>query len=322
MDKEQAILEILQKCNFKPRRGSQNLSIPCPLAPYTPLHKNNWDSHPSMGIKVTEGSVLVNCFTCHFKSGQLSYLFHRLNSHDRKWGEALNAVVELESKYLSQGLDNLKSMGLYVDKNKKSSEPLDEALFSPFSRQFAPYLQRRGVTIDTGKRWGVGVDVKQKRAVIPVRDFSGALWGAVGRSYINQNPKYMNYWEMKKGTQLLGAHLIKQSKTTIIVEGSLDALLTDQALRSLGFEDQYNVVSILGASLSEKQANLLVRCSNDVIVALDADEAGQKGLLRAKELLSTRLLSKRADISTVGKKDFGECSSQEILEVISNSALL
>ena len=38
-----------------------------------------------------------------------------------------------------------------------------------------------------------------------MRDFSGNLWGAVGRSYVGATPKYMNYWEMKKGTQLLGA---------------------------------------------------------------------------------------------------------------------
>lgn len=320
MDKQQAVLDILQRCNFRVRQGAQNLSIPCPLAPYTPLHRNNHDSHPSMGIKVTEGAVLVNCFTCRFKSGQLSYLFSRLNSHDSRWGSALDAVLELEKQYLALGIQNLKSMGLYRDHTPKPKS-IDESFFEPFARKFAPYLQRRGITLETGKRWGVGVDVEQKRAVIPVRDFSGKLWGAVGRSYANETPKYMNYWEMKKGTQLLGAQLIKTAKTTVIVEGSLDALLADQAIQQAGLGDQYHVVSILGAVLTEDQANLLVRCSNDVLIALDADEAGQRGLAKAKELLSTRLMTKVANIASVGKKDFGECTSQEIISVLQSATL-
>jgi len=321
MDKQQAVLDILQKCNFRVRQGAQNLSIPCPLAPYTPLHRNNYDSHPSMGIKVTEGAVLVNCFTCRFKSGQLSYLFSRLASHDLRWGGALDAVLELEKQYLALGIQNLKAMGLYRNDSPKPKS-IDECLFEPFARKFAPYLQRRGISLETGKRWGVGVDVSQKRAVIPVRDFSGKLWGAVGRSYANETPKYMNYWEMKKGTQLLGAHLIKKSKTTIIVEGSLDALLADQAIHQAGLSEDYNVVSILGATLTEQQANLLVRCSNQVVIALDADEAGQRGLAKAKDLLSTRLMAKVAHIGSVGKKDFGECSAQQIVSVIQSATLL
>lgn len=321
MDKQQAVLDILQRCNFRVRQGAQNLSIPCPLAPYTPLHKNDYDSHPSMGIKVTEGAVLVNCFTCRFKSGQLSYLFNRLNSYDSRWKGALEATQELEKQYLSLGIANLKSMGLYKE-CKPQAIPVDESLFEPFSRKFAPYLKRRGVSLDTGIRWGVGVDLDQKRAVIPVRDFSGNLWGAVGRSYVGATPKYMNYWEMKKGTQLLGAQLITKAKTTVIVEGSLDALLADQALREAGLGDEYNVVSILGASLSEAQANLLVRCSNDIIIALDADDAGQRGVDKAKGLLCTRLMSKVADIGSVHKKDFGECSALEIVDVIQNARLL
>ena len=52
MDKQQAVLDILQRCNFGVRQGAQNINTLSTLAPYTPLHKNDYDDHPSMGIKV------------------------------------------------------------------------------------------------------------------------------------------------------------------------------------------------------------------------------------------------------------------------------
>ena len=206
MSKHADVMSILQRSNFNPKDGSSNIAIPCPLAPYTPLHKNNVDGRPSMGIKVTESAVLVNCFTCGFKCGQLSYLYSRLAHHNPMWLNALQAVRDLEAQYISQGLNALKDMG-YLQPQKVEDTPLDESLFEPYSGQFAPYLLRRGVTLATGKRWGVGVDVERKRSLIPVRGTRGELWGAVGRTYVNQNPKYLNYWEMKKGKHLLGAHL-------------------------------------------------------------------------------------------------------------------
>jgi len=321
MSKEQAILDILSKSNLRPRQGADNISIPCPLAPYTPLHKGNWDSRPSMGIKVTESSVLVHCFTCGFRSGQLSYLYSRLAHADSRWQTAFEAVKEMETKYLANGLMSLKKQGFYQKKVQKD-QPLDESLFQPYARKFAPYLQRRGITLETGKRWDVGVDQDKHRAIIPVRDIKGQLWGAVGRSYNGAMPKYLNYWEMKKGTQLMGAQLIKEAKTTVIVEGTLDAMLADQAIRSNGLDSEYNVVSILGASLSETQAHKLVGCSNSVIVALDADQAGERGTKRAKDLLGNRLLTRFASIGAIGKKDFGDCSEQEIVSVIQNSKLI
>ncbi len=321
MSKQDTVFDILTKSNFRPKLGADNISIPCPLAPYTPLHKNNYDSRPSMGIRVTDTAVLVNCFTCGFKSGQLSYLYSRLAHHDNSWQPALQAVQDMESKYLGDGLNSLKNMG-YYKQSVQEDKPLDESLFEPYSRKFAPYLQKRGITLETGKRWGVGVDQERKRAVIPVRDTQGQLWGAVGRSYNGAKPKYLNYWEMKKGAHLLGAQLITQAKTTVIVEGSLDAMLADQALRQAGYADDYNVVSILGASVSEVQAHKLVACSNAIVVALDADEAGQRGVARIKDLLGNRLLTRYAHISSVNKKDFGECSPSQIVEVILGASLI
>lgn len=320
MSKYADVIDILKRSNFRPKEGSSNIAIPCPLAPYTPLHKNNVDGRPSMGIKVTQSAVLVHCFTCGFKSGQLSYLYSRLAHHNPVWSRALMAVQSLEATYLSQGLAALGDMG-YLQVQEEVDKPLDESLYTPYSGKFAPYLLRRGVSLDTGKRWGVGVDLERKRSIIPVRGTSGELWGAVGRTYIGENPKYLNYWEMKKGKHLMGAHLIKRQSCTIVVEGSIDALITDQAIQNAGRGSDYNVVSVLGSSISKEQAQKIIAVSTEVYLALDADEAGQRGVTTALKLLSKRVITKVCDIGSVGAKDFGSCSEEAIIYSIDRATL-
>jgi hypothetical protein len=320
MNYQQQVFDILVQSGFDPKSGSENISIPCPLAPYTPLHKSSKDRKPSMGIKVINGSVLVHCFTCGFKSRQLSYLYSRLTKSDARWGSALEHVRRIESEYVVEGINALKDCG-FIKPEKVAELPLDEGLFEPYSRKFAPYLHKRGITLETGKRWGVGMDQERKRVLIPIRDIQGHLWGGVGRSYVNENPKYLNYWNMKKGQHLLGAHLIKNACTTIVVEGSIDALVCDQFIHEAGLSDDYNTISILGSSISKIQAQKLVSCSHEIILALDADSAGIKGMERSSELLSRRLITKRAFISSVGKKDFGSCTSEEIKYVLDNATI-
>ena len=316
----QHVYGLLNKSGFNPRLGAENISIPCPLAPYSPLHKSNYDRKPSMGIKVIEGAVLVHCFTCGFKSRQLSHLYARLAYNDARWNAALTEAQDMEAHYVVLGISNLKNSGFVLPK-PPTEKPLDEDLFEPYSGKFAPYLQRRGVTIDTGKRWGVGVDQVRCRALIPVRDIQGALWGGVGRSYVNEKPKYLNYWNMKKGQHLLGAHLIKRAATTVVVEGSIDALLCDQVIHDRGLSDEYNIVSILGSSVSKAQAKKLIACSLEVILALDADDAGKAGAVKSYKLLSKRIMTKTAHLSKVGRKDFGECTPEEVIQVITSANL-
>lgn len=299
--------------------GAGNIAIRCPLAPYSPLHKSNYDSRPSMGIKVNDDSVLVNCFTCQFKSGQLSYLFKRLAYSDSKWQKPLEECLDLENRYLGLALDNLS----YQKKEQHQSvKPYDEALFTPYSRKFSPYLFSRGIELETGKRFGVGYDKERSRVVFPVRDPLKRLWGAVGRTSKGENPKYLNYWEMQKGQHLVGGHLIESGFCLIVVEGALDCMILDQCLYRNGYYNKYRAVAIMGANMSKEQADKIVSWSNSVIIALDNDQAGSRGTKRAIELLSSRIQTKVAYISKVGKKDFGECSDLEICSVIDNSMLM
>jgi len=318
VSKEQAVYDVLVKSGFKVRRGNGNLSIPCPLAPYSALHKSDRDRRASMGIKVTDTAVLVNCFTCGFKSGQISYLYKKLAYHNHAWKPAVDHCIELEKNFLAMGMASLASQG-YFKKQEKQVQVTEEQ-WQPYANKFSRYLLTRNISLETGKRWGVGLDEQSNRVMIPIRDFKGKLFGAVGRAVSDKmQPKYLNYWQFKKSNHLLGAHLINTNKKIIVVEGSLDAMRADEAICRAGLSDEYAVVSILGSRISDKQCELIRACGLEVIIALDYDQAGYDGTKLAYSKLSKMLITKVACIGDVGQKDFGECADQQIISVITNS---
>ncbi len=319
MSKQDVIIDILTKSKFKLRIGGDNISIPCPLAPYSHLHKNKVDRRPSMGIKVTDTAVLVNCFTCGFKCGQISYLYKKLAYHNHAWKPAVDYCLEVEKNFLSLGMSSLASQGFFKKQEEKRVK-VDEGLWQPFANKFSKYFLKRDITVETGKRWGVGFDEASSRAVIPIRDFKNNLYGAVGRA-VNDSvyPKYLNYWKFKKSDQLLGSQLINTTKTIVVVEGSLDAMKADQAINEAGLSSEYAVVSILGSRISDRQVELIQACSIEVIIALDYDQAGFDGTKLAYKKLNKKIITKVACIGDVGKKDFGDCTSQQIISVITNS---
>lgn len=320
MTKEEAVISILERSGWRVKRSSDNLSMGCPLARHSPLHRSAVDSRPSMGIKVEADSVLVNCFTCGFKAGQLSFLYRRLCHHDSNWRGALEACLNMESEYLIDGVTYLGNVG-YLKGPKPKLEPIDESMWEPYGRSFCRYFESRGITFDTGSAWGVGHDRAKSRVLIPVRDQRGSLWGAVGRTYKNERPKYMNYFDMSKGEHLLGAHMIGGAKSIVVVEGALDAMKAYQALKAKHLEDEYACVSVMGSSVSQSQIKRLVACAHEVILALDNDEAGARGRAKADEELSKLLMVRHADLKSIGKNDFGDCSDEEIVHLIQNSDL-
>ena len=92
-----------------------------------------------------------------------------------------------------------------------------------------------------------------------------------------------------------------------------------QAIRLAGLQDELACVSIMGATISDRQVRQLLAGSYEVIIALDADDAGDKGAALALSKISTRITTRMADMRQVGKKDFGECTDAEILHIIDSS---
>jgi len=123
------------------------------------------------------------------------------------------------------------------------------------------------------------------RLMFPIIDVRGNVIGFGGRIIKNDKDtaKYLNSPEtliFNKRKNLFGLNLAKKTKKPyfILVEGNIDVV----ALHQYGFD---NAVASLGTSLTEDQAVLLGRYTEQVVLIYDGDSAGQRATQRAIPIL-------------------------------------
>ena len=123
------------------------------------------------------------------------------------------------------------------------------------------------------------------RLMFPIIDVRGNVIGFGGRILGNDKDaaKYLNSPEtliFNKRKNLFGLNLAKKTKLPylILVEGNIDVV----ALHQYGFD---NAVASLGTSLTEEQAALLSRYTEQIVLIYDGDTAGQRATQRAIPIL-------------------------------------
>lgn len=123
----------------------------------------------------------------------------------------------------------------------------------------------------------------------------GSQWGgeagpgrAPSEAATGRRPKYLNTTDndlYHKGEHLYGADLARahasKANEVILCEGYTDVI----ALRQAGFR---NAVGLMGTALTDSQVTLLARMAKTVLIALDADAAGQGAMLKAAVLARKR----------------------------------
>lgn len=126
----------------------------------------------------------------------------------------------------------------------------------------------------------------RNRLMIPIRDERGRVVGFGARALDpDDNPKYLNSPQtvlFDKSRTLFGLdtakRAIREREAVVIVEGYLDAIQAQQA----GF---HNVVAQMGTAMTEMQLGLVApRYARRVVLALDADAAGQNATRRSLEV--------------------------------------
>jgi DNA primase len=207
----------------------------------------------------------------------------------------------------------------------------DQLLHAPDAGAARQYLARRGITGETVERFQMGwapdrwdalaqhlvksgftnaqleeaglarpgerglIDQFRARVQFPIRDADGKVLGFGGRILGDAtpgNPKYLNSRQtpfFDKSHVLFGLDVakagIRKDGCAVIVEGYMDVVVPHQ----FGFT---NVVASLGTALTEHQIALLRRFTSTIVLALDADAAGQAATLRglevARQALATR----------------------------------
>jgi len=165
--------------------------------------------------------------------------------------------------------------------------------YAPRGNEFAAAMKQLGVSDDVLVEAGLVVKREdgtiaprfRNRLLFPIHDLRGRVVGFGGRILGSGEPKYLNSPEtpiFHKGDQLYHMHLaknaIRKSEFAILVEGYFDT----QRLALVGFE---NVVAPLGTSLTEAQAVLLKRFTNEMVLLYDSDAPGLKATFRAGDIL-------------------------------------
>ena len=127
--------------------------------------------------------------------------------------------------------------------------------------------------------------------IFDIRDRIVAFGGrAFGEKVISKTiPKYYNSQENEiyhKGKTLYLMNFAKREKleNIIIVEGYMDAI----ALQKFGFT---NAVASLGTALTENQARLIKKYTDNVIIGYDQDGAGQAATMRGLDILANHGLN-------------------------------
>ncbi len=129
----------------------------------------------------------------------------------------------------------------------------------------------------------------RERLMFPIHDRDGNTVGFGGRVIGDGVPKYLNTPQtpvFDKSSLVFAYDLardaIRNADEVVIVEGYMDVIAAHQ----LGYE---NVVAAMGTAITEPQVSLLKRASKRLVLALDADAAGQMATLRSLDTLRETL---------------------------------
>jgi DNA primase len=144
------------------------------------------------------------------------------------------------------------------------------------------------------KQNGQPYDRFRSRIMFPLADIRGRVLGFGARAMREeQRPKYLNTSDndiYHKGLHLYGADLARAHATrageVILCEGYTDTIALHQA-------GMRNAVGLMGTALTGEQVGELARMAQTVLLALDADSAGQEAMLKAFRLANKRKLDLR-----------------------------
>lgn len=203
--------------------------------------------------------------------------------------------------------------------NRETAKFYYSYLISPEGKAGLDYFLNRGLTPATIKKFGLGFapnewdsllkhlkglgykpsemvdagvvkigrnnnyyDTFKNRVMTPIIDVRGNVIAFGGRVLDDSKPKYINTSDTlvyKKTNELFAMNLAKDNcnDNIILCEGYMDVIAMHQA----GFT---NAVAGCGTALTGEQVKLISRYTKEVILAYDADEAGQKALNKAVNL--------------------------------------
>lgn len=242
----------------------------------------------------------------------------------------------LEMPAGQKALDYLKNRGLDLETIKEWQIGYAPKQWDLLIR----YLRNKGCALDDIVAAGLAIkkenadpksgrgyyDRFRGRVMFPINDLYGHTVGFTGRVLVveeNSGGKYVNTPQTlayDKSRVLYGLDkaktFIKNQKNTVLVEGQMDVIACHQA-------DMKNVVAVSGTALTETQAKMLKRYSDNISMAFDSDRAGVEAAKRGIDVALTQGINvKVIEIPPSLGKDADECiknNRQKWFETVKNA---
>ncbi|HWX96997.1 MAG TPA: DNA primase [Solirubrobacteraceae bacterium] len=252
----------------------------------------------------------------------------------RKGRERLLALLERTTSYYERYL--WESAEARRAREYLQERGLEEASLREFRVGYAPsawdrvmLASRRGGysnreiydagLVQRSQQNGQLYDRFRSRIMFPLADIRGRVLGFGARATgEEQRPKYLNTSDndvYHKGLHLYGANLARahaaRAEHVILCEGYTDTI----ALHQAGIR---NAVGLMGTALTDQQVSELARMANSVLLALDADSAGQAAMLRAYSLAERRKVKLRVVPLPAGSDpaDLVQRDGPEVIEAL------
>jgi DNA primase len=231
--------------------------------------------------------------------------------HRRRLSELLDRTAGFYANYLWESEEAGKARSYLAERG------LGEEVLRAFGVGYAPSAwdtvlvrgQRAGFTVEEMRRVGLAqrgrgggeYDRFRARIMFPIRDRRGRTLGFGGRAMrSDQGAKYVNTAEtdfFHKSHMLYGIDRAKDSVAkagrAVVVEGYTDVLALHQAGVSEG-------VGVMGTAITEEQVAALSGMVDEVVLALDADSAGQEAMVRAQRVAEGRRMRLRVAAMPAG----------------------
>ena len=298
-----------------------------------PFHS---EKTPSFRVNPERGSYY--CFGCQASGGLLGFVQKIENLPFQevvaRLGKEVGVEVEFEANDDPQELAKKR---LYELLERCSHYYHEMLLRSPLGREGLAYLKRRGLSQSIIERFRLGwaaesglallqklkssgykdvegeevgvlrsregrfKDTLRSRVVFPIFDVQGRVVAFGGRVLDDSQPKYLNTPETpiySKRRNLYGLNLHRQEVSkqdrAVVVEGYLDVV----SLAEVGVP---LAVASLGTALTPEQSTLLRRYTRNVVLAYDADRAGQNATVKGIELFEEAGL--RVSVASLSEGD-------------------
>ena len=298
-----------------------------------PFHKEKTPS-----FSVSPDKQLFYCFGCGKGGTVINYVMQQENLDFVESVKLLaeKCGMELPEDDRRTNENNLKKRQTIYKINSISGRFFYDKLYEPCGISARDYINRRQIVQSTVNHFGLGYapdgnlllkhlreqgfsddeivesgvagksengdiyDRFRNRLMFPIIDIRKNIIGFGGRVLDDSKPKYLNSPEtaaFNKSYNLFGLNIAKNSSEDylILVEGYMDVI----QLHQHGIN---TAIATLGTALTPEQSRIIKRHKNEVIIAYDSDEAGQKATQRAIELLNEDGLRVRV-LTMSGSKD-------------------